>query len=597
MKASATRVVKAAAPSVVTPSARRGGNHLSTDVGGDVSPLGNQHAQRLVRSEAASPLQGALHDETDLDLDPEDEETQQPESDEGVSEASLAARVAAGDENAPSGNRRRNDDRGGRGRRRASRNAADQGSDEHATGRRLLVEVSAKVSPGQMAKSDFLARLREAVTAATTEALRETAWTAEGCPLIERWFEHYGHEDAQRVERAVRLFAPETAQAAVAEDYIPLLTNRVRGAVANWASTGRVSVPAGFPTGLLRLPERTTRGKGTLGELGGLRFKAREGGARLPEDPALLQSELGEGAALDPAVRSRMESAYGADFSRVRVHTGAAAAHLSDSMNARAFAVGERIAFGSGEYRPGTLVGDALIAHELAHVAQQRGATGGSSGPLAIQASVALEQDADRSAAQAMSSLVLGARTRLGALAENSGPRLRSGLAVSRCGKSKFPSYSAIVADADVQSATDAAWSSTKAATTATARREEGFWIRLNTKDGKYEFAGHFTGTPVGPAVGAAATPTAKPADTPDTAGPTYTVGLFHTHTPTTFRTVGRGVGPSSADESFHNSNDVVGVVYDYVESPAGSGNIPAGHPLASPATRYHSGPDRRQNE
>jgi hypothetical protein len=291
-----------------------------------------------------------------------------------------------------------------------------------------------------------------------------------------------------------------------------------------------------------------------------------------------------------------MESAYGADFSDVRVHADGTAAHLSDQLNARAFAFGTHIAFGSGQYQPGTLAGDALVAHELAHVAQQRGA-GRSAEEHALTASTALEQDADRSAMSAMSSLLLGAKGRLRHLGETAGPRLRSGLALSRCGKSKFPSFSEIVADADVQTATDAAWASTKAATSAASRREEGFWIRLNTKDTKYEFAGHFTGTPVGPAVGAAATPSAKPADTPDPAGPTYTVGLFHTHTPTTFRTVGRGVGPSNADDSFHNSNDVVGVVYDYVESPAGSGNIPAGHPLGSAAMRYPSGPNRRQNE
>jgi hypothetical protein len=39
-----------------------------------------------------------------------------------------------------------------------------------------------------------------------------------------------------------------------------------------------------------------------------------------------------------------------------------------------------------------------------------------------------------------------------------------------------------------------------------------------------------------------------------------------------------------------------VGVVYDYTESPAGSGTIPAAHPIGSAAERYPSGPNRRQN-
>ena len=42
---------------------------------------------------------------------------------------------------------------------------------------------------------------------------------------------------------------------------------------------------------------------------------------------------------------------------------------------ARAYTVGEHIAFGSGDYRPGTAEEIGLVFHELVHVAQQgRGA-------------------------------------------------------------------------------------------------------------------------------------------------------------------------------------------------------------------------------
>jgi len=71
-----------------------------------------------------------------------------------------------------------------------------------------------------------------------------------------------------------------------------------------------------------------------------------------------------------------MEKAFGTGFSDVRMHTGPRAADLSQSLGARAFTVGNHVAFGAGEYQPGTPVGDALIAHELAHVVQQRDATG-----------------------------------------------------------------------------------------------------------------------------------------------------------------------------------------------------------------------------
>jgi hypothetical protein len=79
------------------------------------------------------------------------------------------------------------------------------------------------------------------------------------------------------------------------------------------------------------------------------------------------------GRALDPATRGAMEQSFGADFTGVHVHTGAAAAHAAKSLSAHAFTIGSDIAFGAGRYLPGTSSGMSLIAHELAHVIQQRG--------------------------------------------------------------------------------------------------------------------------------------------------------------------------------------------------------------------------------
>jgi hypothetical protein len=62
-----------------------------------------------------------------------------------------------------------------------------------------------------------------------------------------------------------------------------------------------------------------------------------------------------------------------ADFSRVRIHTDARAADSTSAVNAKAYTVGQDIVFGSGRYTPDTDVGRKLLAHELAHVMQQRG--------------------------------------------------------------------------------------------------------------------------------------------------------------------------------------------------------------------------------
>jgi hypothetical protein len=92
-------------------------------------------------------------------------------------------------------------------------------------------------------------------------------------------------------------------------------------------------------------------------------------------DPLSVRNSLGTGNPLEGGLRSRMEGAFGADLGHVRVHTDAHASGLSQRFGASAFAVGNHIAFRQGTFRPGTLSGDGLIAHEVAHTLQQRGAT------------------------------------------------------------------------------------------------------------------------------------------------------------------------------------------------------------------------------
>jgi hypothetical protein len=80
------------------------------------------------------------------------------------------------------------------------------------------------------------------------------------------------------------------------------------------------------------------------------------------------------GSPLEPALRQDMDQRFGYDFSRVRVHTGAAAEQSAERVNAEAYTVSNSIVFGAGRFAPGTLEGRRLIAHELTHVVQQGGA-------------------------------------------------------------------------------------------------------------------------------------------------------------------------------------------------------------------------------
>jgi Domain of unknown function (DUF4157) len=103
------------------------------------------------------------------------------------------------------------------------------------------------------------------------------------------------------------------------------------------------------------------------------------------------------GRPLGGGTRVAMEHQLGHDFSRVRVHTGERATAAAGAVNAAAFAVGDDIVFGERRYLPETTAGRQLIAHELAHVAQQRGSS--AHDPLAVApAGGVLEREADAAA-------------------------------------------------------------------------------------------------------------------------------------------------------------------------------------------------------
>jgi hypothetical protein len=101
------------------------------------------------------------------------------------------------------------------------------------------------------------------------------------------------------------------------------------------------------------------------------------------------------GRSLDADTRAYMEPRFGHDFSRVRVHTDARAAESARDINARAYTVGDHIAFGARQYTPRTEVGKHLLAHELMHVIQRQK---GESPGLTVLESPDHERQADAAA-------------------------------------------------------------------------------------------------------------------------------------------------------------------------------------------------------
>jgi len=87
-----------------------------------------------------------------------------------------------------------------------------------------------------------------------------------------------------------------------------------------------------------------------------------------------IDAKRGRGRELDSDARGKLENAIGDDFSDVRVHDDEEAHELSKSVSADAFTTGSDVFFQSGKYAPQSSAGQKLLAHELTHVSQQRGA-------------------------------------------------------------------------------------------------------------------------------------------------------------------------------------------------------------------------------
>ncbi len=86
---------------------------------------------------------------------------------------------------------------------------------------------------------------------------------------------------------------------------------------------------------------------------------------------AQLRNSAGRGAPLEESDRASFEAGLGHDLDGVRVHRDAEAARITADAGAVALTHGRDIYFSPGAYAPRTPSGARLLAHEIAHVAQQ----------------------------------------------------------------------------------------------------------------------------------------------------------------------------------------------------------------------------------
>ncbi|MDF1604187.1 DUF4157 domain-containing protein [Nocardioides sp. YIM 152315] len=130
------------------------------------------------------------------------------------------------------------------------------------------------------------------------------------------------------------------------------------------------------------------------------------GGAPMTQDlSATLARRSGGGRPLPADIASSFGEAFGTDLSGVRVHDDGEADGIARSVQSVAFTHGDDLYFTHGSYSPGG--DDHVLAHELAHVVQQRAgrhtspATAGTIG----RADDPAEAEADRMAGEALSGL------------------------------------------------------------------------------------------------------------------------------------------------------------------------------------------------
>ena len=95
-------------------------------------------------------------------------------------------------------------------------------------------------------------------------------------------------------------------------------------------------------------------------------------GQPLLEDATPVREAIRSGGRpLDAETRRAMESGFGYDFRKVRIHDDAQAAESARALGAHAYTTGTDVVFAAGRYDPQSEAGRKLLAHELTHVVQQ----------------------------------------------------------------------------------------------------------------------------------------------------------------------------------------------------------------------------------
>ncbi len=264
-----------------------------------------------------------------------------------------------------------------------------------------LVDDGAEAAAGRVPVGAFLDAVEQRICAVVDSELAGTSFSSAGCPWIAHWIAYYRGRSADEVQAALAQYAPAAAGAGGLEDALDAIAGRLAENLRAWRASGTIP-------DVSQLPSVPGSGQAPMG------IQREAAGA--------VRDELGPGRPLEPGVAARMGPLLGADVSHARVHSDALGARIAERHGATAVAVGSHVAFARGAYEPGTPLGDALIAHELAHVAQY-------DETAVVAPAREAEREADAAGVAALAQRGVAALRR----------SVKSGLALRRCGGKEWP--------------------------------------------------------------------------------------------------------------------------------------------------------------
>ena len=176
--------------------------------------------------------------------------------------------------------------------------------------------------------------------------------TLPGIPTLANPIRGFGSQSNTAPPQTVTEVAPDIQEAQSADNQIVEPKAIKQSPLSHDISRMSLRSQKSFNEGIINTPENVViQGSGIKNASYGVEVVSPSSGQNLPEP-----------------VLAKMQTAFNADLSDVKIHTDGQA----EKLGSQAFASGNNLHFAQGKYDPESQSGQALIGHELTHVVQQQ---------------------------------------------------------------------------------------------------------------------------------------------------------------------------------------------------------------------------------